>query len=355
MAGVRWCTRHSAALQGILVELSLVPLYGGQHLWWEVIERLEAVGFTLWAPKPVFSDQASGRTLQIDGVFTELNEPFIHGKHNMNKLLGEIGGDFPKVSIGIVVFNGIAHIRNCLDSVTHQSYKNIELIVVDGDSKDGTQDVLKEYAEQIAVLVSEPDKGIYDAMNKVCSLATGDWLIFLGCDDVLLDTLSDIVKVMHDSNTIYYGDVILRSNSKIYGGKFTSDRLFQQNFCHQSVFYPRCVYKTHQYSLQYKALADYAYNLKLFGSSLVSFSYLNKLVAIFNDQGFSSHGDVDFYRDRVRLIYESFGLNCALRVQFVAFRKSFINFSVVFVGGVMKRVLPKVCWKHLQSLWRRLL
>jgi FkbM family methyltransferase len=56
-------------IKGILVELSLLPLYGGQHLWREVIERLEAEGFTLWAFEPVFSDQASGRTLQVDGVF----------------------------------------------------------------------------------------------------------------------------------------------------------------------------------------------------------------------------------------------------------------------------------------------
>lgn len=56
-------------IKGILVELSLVPLYGGQHLWREVIDRLEAEGFTLWAFKPVFSDQSQGRTLQVDGVF----------------------------------------------------------------------------------------------------------------------------------------------------------------------------------------------------------------------------------------------------------------------------------------------
>ena len=56
-------------IKGILVELSLVPLYEGQHLWREVIDRLEAAGFTLWAFKPVFTDQATGRTLQVDGVF----------------------------------------------------------------------------------------------------------------------------------------------------------------------------------------------------------------------------------------------------------------------------------------------
>ena len=61
-------------IKGILAELSLVPLYGGQHLWREVIDRLEAEGFTLWAFKPVFSDQSQGRTLQVDGIFYRIHE-----------------------------------------------------------------------------------------------------------------------------------------------------------------------------------------------------------------------------------------------------------------------------------------
>lgn len=97
----------------------------------------------------------------------------------MHDLPSELKNSPPKISIGLVVYNGAEHIRCALDSIVRQSYKNIELIVVDGGSTDGTQDVLNEYAEHISVLVSEPDKGIYDAMNKVNSLATGDWLFFL--------------------------------------------------------------------------------------------------------------------------------------------------------------------------------
>ena len=148
----------------------------------------------------------------------------------MRSLSSDMKNSFPKVSIGVVVYNGVEHIRNVLDSIVGQSYRNIELIVVDGDSKDGTQNVLNEYAQHISTLVSEPDKGIYDAMNKVCSLATGDWLIFLGCDDVLFDALSSIAKQMSDPDSVYYGDVVLRSSGNIYGGKFSKRKLAKYQF-----------------------------------------------------------------------------------------------------------------------------
>lgn len=224
----------------------------------------------------------------------------------MQDVPSEVDKRSPRISIGLVVYNGFKHIRSALDSVVRQSYKNIELIVVDGGSKDGTRDVLDEYAEHITVLISEPDKGIYDAMNKVCSLATGDWLIFLGCDDVLLDTVCNMAVLMNDPASVYYGDVIFRSSGKIYGGEFSKYKLMRQNICHQALFYPREVYKKYFYSLDYKWLADHAYNLKLLGDR-VPFVYTGVVVSLFNDKGVSSHGDADFSRDRIKLIRTAFG------------------------------------------------
>ena len=226
----------------------------------------------------------------------------------MRDMPSEIKNGTPKISIGLVVYNGIEHIRNALDSIVRQSYRNIELIVVDGGSTDGTQNVLKEYAEHISVLVSEPDKGIYDAMNKVCTLATGDWLIFLGCDDVLLDTLGNIAGQMTNPDSIYYGDVIFRSSGKIYGGKFSKYRLMNRNICHQALFYPKSVYKKYSYNLNYKWLADHDYNIRLFGKG-IPFVYLGAVVSIFNEKGEGSHGDAEFEKERLELIRESFGIS----------------------------------------------
>lgn len=224
----------------------------------------------------------------------------------MHDLSSEVSNSHPKISIGVVVYNGIAHIRNALDSIVGQPYKNIELVVVDGGSSDGTQDVLKEYAEHISVLVSEPDKGIYDAMNKACSLASGDWLLFLGCDDVLLDGFSEAAEYLVRTDAVYYGDIILRSRNMVIGGEFSKYRLMNRNICHQTIFYPRAVYKKYSYSLDYKWLADYAYNIRLFAEG-IPFVYMGKVVTLFNDKAGSSLGDPAFEKNKMKLIRESFG------------------------------------------------
>jgi len=93
----------------------------------------------------------------------------------------------PQISVCIVVLNGRMHIGEAVESVLNQKYPSLELIVIDGGSTDGTLEILGKYAQDIAHLVSEPDGGIYDAMNKGCAIAQGEWLIFLGCDDIMLN------------------------------------------------------------------------------------------------------------------------------------------------------------------------
>ncbi|MFZ2541983.1 MAG: glycosyltransferase family 2 protein [Gallionella sp.] len=262
---------------------------------------------------------------------------------------------FPTISIGIVVYNGIEHIRRALESVVIQSYKNIELIVVDGGSSDGTQDVLNEYAAHISVLVSEPDKGIYDAMNKVCSLATGDWLIFLGCDDVLLDTIGKTAALLISPDTVYHGDVIKRTSGNIYGGKFSKYRLIRYNFCHQALFYPRKVYKKYSYNIDYRWLADYAYNLRLVGDA-TPFVYTGVVVSIFNDEGRSASGDADFGRDRMKMIRSTLGNSYALIELFRIWKDgaSMTDKFVNAIGPALKFLLPYSFWKYFQALWRRM-
>lgn len=224
----------------------------------------------------------------------------------MPDLLNDVEKNTPRISIGMVVYNGAAHIRNALDSIASQTYRNIELIVVDGGSTDGTLEILREYADNISILVSEPDRGIYDAMNKVCSLAKGDWLVFLGCDDFLLDSLGDMVGAMSLPDAVYYGNVVWLSSGKIYDGKFSKFRIMHQNICHQSIFYPRAVYKKYFYDLDYPALADHAYNIKVWGEGFL-FVYVEVTVSRFNDTGASSFGDDEFEKRRICLIRKAFG------------------------------------------------
>jgi glycosyltransferase involved in cell wall biosynthesis len=263
----------------------------------------------------------------------------------MHNLPSETIAPHPKISIGLVVYNGVEHIRGVLDSIVRQSYKNIELIVVDGGSQDGTNNILKEYSEHISVQISEPDKGIFDAMNKACSLASGDWLIFLGCDDMVLDTLENISKQMTDPDVIYYGDVIIRSSGSYFGGAFTKHRLMRENFCHQSVFYPRAVYRKHSYNLNYPLWADYHYNLTLMGLG-IRFVYTGVVVSIFNDKGRSSAGDANFKKDRIKLIATSFG---HIYVTMEIVRGIFSKYYFDYVMPTIKLLLLYPVWKYLGS------
>jgi len=93
------------------------------------------------------------------------------------------------ISIITVVLNGVEFLEEAFESVFSQSFTDYEYIVIDGGSTDGTIDIIGKYAENIEYWVSEPDNGVYDAMNKAIKVAKGRWLYFLGADDVLFDSL----------------------------------------------------------------------------------------------------------------------------------------------------------------------
>ena len=91
------------------------------------------------------------------------------------------------ISIITVSYNAVKTIEQTISSVVNQSYSNIEYIIIDGGSTDGTVDIIKKYEDRIAYWVSEPDGGIYDAMNKGIKVATGDYIQIIGADDFLIN------------------------------------------------------------------------------------------------------------------------------------------------------------------------
>lgn len=116
-----------------------------------------------------------------------------------------------KVSIITVVFNGVRTIKDTIESVLSQSYQDIEYIVIDGGSTDGTLEILTEYQGKISKCVSEPDNGVYDAMNKGLKLAAGDCIAFLNADDFYAST-NAVLSIMEAFETMnvdaVYGDIV---------------------------------------------------------------------------------------------------------------------------------------------------
>jgi len=108
------------------------------------------------------------------------------GGQRLKGILAQGNSDLPLVTVVTAVFNGEPYLARCLESVLAQDYPNIEHIILDGGSTDGTLDVLRQYDDRVALWKSEPDKGVYDAWNKALNLARGEWICFLGVDDLYL-------------------------------------------------------------------------------------------------------------------------------------------------------------------------
>lgn len=215
-------------------------------------------------------------------------------------------GPRPRISVLTVVRNGKATLPKALDSVLDQPGDGIEYVVIDGASTDGTVDILRAYDDRLAYWSSEPDRGIYDAMNKALTAARGDWAIFLGADDQLKPVLRSVAGQLQNPRAVYYGDVELSSSGAVYGGHFSRYRLMQQNICHQAIFYPRAVYQRKAYDTHVGMLADHKYNIELMGSGL-PFEHIDQTISLFNDAGLSARPDPGFEAVKLAAIRSSFG------------------------------------------------
>ncbi|MDD2921951.1 MAG: glycosyltransferase family 2 protein [Anaerolineales bacterium] len=222
--------------------------------------------------------------------------------------------DTPLIAIIIVTFNAADYIEKAIRSVLEQNYANTELIIIDGGSSDGTIDIIRRYETRISRWISEPDAGVYDAMNKGVDMANGDWIYFLGADDVLVNCLHKAAPYLKNRKTIYYGDIYLPNKNKTYSGEFRWHTLAAKNINHQSIFYPRRVFSRQAFNLKYKILADYDLNVRLWGDGEFKFKYIPVLVAIHNDGGVSNQkSDEAFLADKPALISKYFGRKIAVR------------------------------------------
>lgn len=211
----------------------------------------------------------------------------------------------PLITVITVSYNAVSSIEDTIKSVINQSYKNIEFIIIDGQSTDGTVDIIKKYEKQIAYWTSEPDNGVYDAMNKGIDKSTGEWIIFLGADDILLDNLTILQKYLLDNISIIYGNVIYKNSRKRVFGKYSACKLVVRNIPHQAILYNKSVFKLYKYELQYKIYADYVLNLKCWHDSNITFRYVPVDMSIYNEEGLSSKMfDNVFGQNQVKLFWK---------------------------------------------------
>lgn len=150
-----------------------------------------------------------------------------------------------KVSVVTVCFNAEKLIEETILSVINQTYSDIEYIIIDGASTDGTMNIVNRYRDRIAVIVSEPDKGIYDAMNKGIALATGEWLNFMNAGDVFCNekVLKNIFSQNYDEKISFiYSDNIFKENGK---KRYVINNHEKLIILHQSCIYKKNLHNIH--------------------------------------------------------------------------------------------------------------
>jgi glycosyltransferase involved in cell wall biosynthesis len=195
-----------------------------------------------------------------------------------------------KVSIITVVFNNREMIKDAISSVLNQTYKNIEYIVIDGLSEDGTVDVIESYGAKITKFISEKDDGIYDAMNKGIALATGDIVGILNSDDFYIDdkVIEKIVKEF-ENNKIdsVYADLIfvkpeeLERTVRYYDSSYFNPEKFAYGWmpAHPTFFVKKWVYdKYGVFRTDLMIAADFDLLLRFLYTQKISYSYLQEVL-----------------------------------------------------------------------------
>lgn len=223
----------------------------------------------------------------------------------------------PKFSVITVCYNAEATLEDTIQSVISQTYHHVEYIIVDGASKDRTMDIVNRYRDRIAVVVSEPDKGLYDAMNKGIRLATGDYLCFLNAGDSFHedDTLQQMVHSIHTLQLpdVLYGETELVDHEghflrmrRLQAPEHLTWKSFRQGMlvCHQAFFPRRDLVMP--YDLRYRFSADFDWCIKIMKKSKVLHNTHLTLIDYLSE-GMTTRNHKASLKERFRIMVRHYG------------------------------------------------
>lgn len=201
-----------------------------------------------------------------------------------------------KISVVTVTYNCKDVVENTICSVVSQDYENKEYIIVDGKSNDGTVDVIRKYESLVSKWICEPDKGIFDAMNKALEFVTGDYVLFMNAGDKFVNEhiISDVFINYTSNADLIYGDVyvenelglLFRKADAVYLYPFTDrDLVFRsQGFSHQSLFTKTSILKYIRFDLRFPLGADYYTTYLIYKNGNHQMYYVGFPISIFDDK-----------------------------------------------------------------------
>ena len=209
------------------------------------------------------------------------------------------------VTIITVCRNHARELERTIRSVESQTWQEKEYLIIDGASTDETLEVIQQHKDSITRWISEPDQGIYDAMNKGVKWAQGQWVIFMNAGDTFAssDTLQRVFQVPQEADVIY-GDVIKGGNIKKAEAPHNAHRMF---FCHQSAFIKTSCLKEIPFDTRHRMSADFKQIKQLYLNGK-TFKQLDFPVANFDTQGVSNTNRSAGLYDNIQVIRETDGL-----------------------------------------------
>ena len=226
-----------------------------------------------------------------------------------------------KLSVITINYNNSDGLRKTIESVINQTYKDFEYILVDGGSTDGSVDVIKEYADKIDYWVSEPDKGIYNAMNKGIDVAKGEYCIFMNSGDTFCntETVKTVFEIGADKDIIC-GNTMM-PNRQVPPMEITFNTMYSGTICHQCAFIRTNLMRKYKYDESLKIVADRKFFLQALIYDNCSYSAIDVDVVNYDINGLSSNNrafsDYEYAQvleelipERIRMDYgrQSFGV-----------------------------------------------
>lgn len=209
-----------------------------------------------------------------------------------------------KLSIITINYNNLSGLKRTIDSVVAQTFKDYEWIVIDGGSTDGSKELIEQYKNHFAYWCCEPDKGIYNALNKGLTHAHGDYVQFLNSGDWMYEntTLEKVFSDIDNTYDIYYGDMVQvndgeKQNPITYPDELGFFFFPYNNICHQATFYRRSLFENNPYDESLTIVSDWAMNLNLLFKGC-TFKHLNQNIVFYDNRGRSSESGQKHHNER---------------------------------------------------------
>ena len=266
----------------------------------------------------------------------------------------------PIFSIITVCYNEKDSIKNTLDSIVEQTCGDRELIVVDGGSTDGTKEIIQQYKQHLTWWCSEPDKGIYNAMNKGVLHATGDYVIFINAGDRFYD--SRVLEHVYRNGMTT--DIIEGYVADVMKGKRVKERyddiyvhLFADTLSHQGTFIRRSLLQVHPYDEKYKIVADWKFWIETIILEKASYSFIEQYIAYYDMTGVSSCKEAVwsereavcqelFSPHVVQLIHSYYAAYDLALVKYAVFLNQHSHRGYELVRKIAKRIVKITKWRR---------